>query len=127
MGRVSEALNPEGGVENIQVEVSHSYGTLVAFARNDGTASGVLMSGSTIVASDAQGGEIGRSKATLGTSAGVVGSAERYILDPGEASVLDVQLASPLPNRAEDCVLEFKTMRISDGLPRRSSRFACNP
>lgn len=127
VGRVSDALNPEG-IENIQVEVSRSYGTrLVAYAQNYGTASGVLMSGGTIVASDPQGVEIGRFGVVLGTSAGVVGSSERYILGPGEASVLDLQLATELPSDAEECTLEFRTMRIADSPPRRSSQFACSP
>lgn len=85
------------------------------------------MSGGTIVASDAQGVEIGRFGVVLGTSAGVVGSSERYILDPGEASVLDLQLATELPSDAEECALEFRTMRITNSPPRRSSQFVCIP
>ena len=119
---LSDALSPEESAEDIQVEVSRGFDSgLVAVAHNSGTGSGVLMPDGTIVATNAS-GEDSHHQAVFATSAGITGSQDRYVLGPGEASVL--QITVELPNGVESCVLEFRTVRTVD-LPRRSSPFEC--
>lgn len=119
---LSDALSrEEESEESIQVEVSRGYNSrLVAVAHNSGTGPGILMPEGTIIAINDS--DEHHYSAVLGTSAGIIGSQEHFILGPGEGSLLNITV--DLPNDVERCVLEFRTVRTV-GHPRRSSSFEC--
>jgi len=118
---LGDALSPEESEESIRVEVSRGFDSrLVAVAHNSGTGSGVLMPDGTIIATNASGES--RYPVVLATSAGITGSQDRYILGPGQASLLNMTVE--LPDGVERCVFEFRTVRTADH-PRRSSSFEC--